>query len=406
MRVLKNRRRTQTAGILALTLMAAGCGQYNPNGYLAGSGETKSSDYLVERANYYYNKGEFTKAADFAEQALDVNGKNEDAVVVAGYTYLSLAGIDPFNLAEGMINLDSGSSSSRADSANSANILLSLSSVLGLSDADRAKLVIEDESNTEHPVDVPKCAETARTAISQLRYANKAINLICPWVNSSTHITDDERHDCHATTATISQSGRFHFLWAFSHLAESLALSTALLGTESAGNEGGSQMVNLQARATEASGLTDITAMVNKAGEVSNLMAELFPASLTDVANTCNKNSTTKSPQTPIFFALLNDMQAVSKGLGAISGIPEDVTSQITGAMDGITGEADRITKFRTQMTAKIDGVMGTLSGKISANIGSATGNDKIELCKQYKQLNPTTTDVQLQTMGCPTTTR
>ena len=90
---------------LALLLLAVGCGEVNPNKYLfVRDSQNEALDVLVQKAQYHYDQGEFEEAKDHAEKAFNLNNDNEEVRILLGYIYLSLGGIDTFQLSSALLN--------------------------------------------------------------------------------------------------------------------------------------------------------------------------------------------------------------------------------------------------------------------------------------------------------------
>src|SRR5690606_21607793 len=81
------------------------------------------------------------------------------------------------------------------------------------------------------PLYQPKTVTPAvRASVATLDYMNKAIALVCPYVDESVKVEKDAdgRHTCERSELATSNA-KGHFLWAFAHLTESLVFQYVLL---------------------------------------------------------------------------------------------------------------------------------------------------------------------------------
>lgn len=375
--------------LATIILLGMACGSVNVNRYLfvTGSNEEKSLDYLIERARYEYDQGNFDKAMDLVNSALDLSPGNEEATILGGYVNLSMSGIDPFALARKLIESDTKAKSTTSGTkltatttsgGNSADLFTTLSSLLNLSDEDRAKLETKKDTSVElYPVPIPACAEDARS-ISTLEHLNKAIDLVCPFVDASAKITGangDSRHTtdhCKTTVENRRLPVKAHFLWAFTHLTEALVFQSVLLYTESsttaaattAASSATTQASNLQKRvdSIKAGSTADVSQAVTQITNIKTLVDQILPVG--------NSNDCTKAGKTPQFWATLNDMRAVGKAFNTIQGIPDSVKNQVTAAMDKIE-QLGKITDQATALQQQEINLKAQLNKKLANSISS-----------------------------------
>lgn len=202
--------------LIILALLTSSCGEDNNLlGYLITNSQEEASDTLISQAEHYYDKGKFKKALKLAQKAHEINKDSEKAAVLLGFIYFGLAKMDPFSLAENLINQAEEDKDDDSSSTNDDNSLSKLENLLGFNADVFAKLALENNQKeigdgtiiqgaptegvfAEYPVLLPKTAPEARASGTEtLFYLSKAIEAICPFIYEGVKVlgeVSDPRH--------------------------------------------------------------------------------------------------------------------------------------------------------------------------------------------------------------------
>jgi len=370
-----------------LTLAMNACGEKtNINQLFVSSAEKKSLESLLQKAEIAYDSGDFDTALDFAEQARDINSANERVVVLLGYIYLSKAGIDSFTLASGLTSLNSTKTTLTA-TTDAAATLSSLSTILGITTAD-LKIIADNSTSSlalfkDYDLLFPKKASVARASgIASLEFVNKAIAVICPFVDTEVKIDTDSRHsatNCVPTTNDRFLRAKSHFLWAFSHLTEALAFYSVLLYQPT-----GKTQPNIQSRADQLkanSSSVSITDTVSYYNELTTAVDAIFPAGDADSQ----------------LAAVLADLKAVQKGFSVMAGVPKSLTNSIDNSIttieskrssvSGATDSAKDAASLKNQLTAKMAASLSTQISTLAAANPAQFAANKSALCSSYTSI-------------------
>lgn len=371
--------------LMALLLSFYSCGDANLNGFIfVRDKQNKALDVLTERARYHYDQGEFSKARDYIEDALNLNSSNESVRILAGYIYLSLGGIDTFQLSKSLIE----NSAPKTDEAglalaeNSASGALSgLSSITGITDADLPVMGEKQESDIEvfkeYPVFYPNPASEVRSKIESLRYLNLAISMACPSVKDSVKLEADARHQgesCPESDDNARLSGKAYFLWAFAHLGDALSFNKVIQYSSSADGK-----ANLQKRGEAA-------------GQIANSDIGTYASVMAQLSNDINSIMQTDEADSQL-NAVYNGLEATNLAFAQLAGVPEKITGSITQALSSLKEGAKTSGKSENEV------LKGQLNEKVtnelSAKIEEAKQNDpddfaenKTTLCNTFEELS------------------
>lgn len=400
-------------------IIMIGCGDDplpNINKYLfTSSNDTDALDSLLIRAQMKYDRGDFEEAYELANKAYNIKPDSEQVIVLLSFINLSLAGIDPLQVAmklsdmgttstststttstaTSLADTTSTSTSTSTSTNDTAGQLTKLSVLINLSSADFEKLgnkavsdvaiwkdmdIIEPDKVAEDGEDTTK---SPRTLVDTLRRVNDVIKLVCPFADSDILIETEPladgvngRHKCTATTQVRSHRAKVHLIWGLAHLTEALALNSILLYSTSGSTP------NIQRRAEAMNGQTYTAATI---GTYLTLVGEV--ATSVDTIFDTNKNS--------MLTATLTDMKSF---LAAASkaGMPDDTIKSVKTAMDQLKATAEKMgggasveneaTALRGQMNAtvakKVSDKINTLGTEIAAS--GKTG----EICASYDELS------------------
>lgn len=340
--------------LVAVGLLLASCGTANINRLFGTEDDSYAS--LLQRAQYAYDEGDFSKAEELAAKAYDRAENNGDAGILLGNIYLSQAGIDIFQLVGKLSTLSSGTSSSDPEASkcktapttgqpqSSSNVLGELSCLLlSLTDADKSALGSTITTADPEPysglkaIGVPtvyipnEVNEALRGNVAILGALDKGIKALCPFINRASVLDKslDERHKptaCVDRTSTSFSSAKAHISFALLHLVEALVFQQGVL-IDGAGSADASR-----------TGLKGISSKIasHPQTDVLNLAKASF-----DLATVVGQVFDADNPKSQIALAL-NGLIMVSQSF-EIAGVPSSVTKVITGQLTNIQQTAAKL---------------------------------------------------------------
>lgn len=370
--------------------------------YIAEPTYSDNAVDLLSKARTHYDKGRYDDALTAAERAKELNPESEAIAVVLSSIHMAKAGIDSFQLVERMILNNSGES---LIATNAASNLSSLSSLLGISSSEFSNLTLENNEKDgvrgdpdtglfkDLPVLLPKSAPDARaTGGDTIYHIDQAIMALCPFVDESVKIigeAGDIRHNSEECSSLNKQEyqGKSHFNWAFSHLTEAILFHSVVLYSPS-GDE-----ANLQKRAD----ILDNTDEVQSTSEYIAALNELVV--VTDIILPTSIEETESS----MLLAMFNDLDAASRGLASLPGIPESITSGIIGSLEELKNQRSQIEGQSTGENDSSKALKGQLTESLSQEIGSQiktkfetenlSDEEKEDICLAYDGISSESID-------------
>ena len=331
----------------------------NPFTYLVPTSNKQSFEASLSAGRAAFDEGDYEASLAHAERAIELNPDSEEAGILYGYSQLGVIGVTPMALITKLMS--KSSSTALTAESSSGDTLNQLSVVLGITDAEFALLGTTDVADPSLPVIIPVCAEQARGAVDKLGRVNAAILALAAFVDTDAKISGDVRHGRASVETYRSLRAKSHFVWAFTHLTEALAFNKVLSYTTNGGTKS-----NLEQRADKLKSQSvttpdQMSSFVNQLAAFDKVVAKIMPTS-----GTCEPNG-----PTTMLKALLNDMLAVNRGFGKLSGVPESLTASISKAMSKI--EALQSSVDTSAQNAQAQAMKGQLTTKITATI-----NDKL----------------------------
>lgn len=397
----------QLSWTVVLAMSVSACGSSSNFNQIFGKDED-AADAMLEVAKASYDRGDYDKAEDLATKLLDRNPDNEGAAIVLGYTYLSRGGIDPYRLARELIALDTtdktsgtttgtsttgsalqqggqtGATSDNSKATDASSTLTQLGSLINLSEDDFALLsdrtfAAADNGGAEpslfsgdNKLYVPaKVSDELRSKVEVLDYMNKAVKTVCRFVANEVK-TDDTRHQdaaCGQTTGPRNNSAKSHFLWAFSHLTESLVYQSVLLYSGAKNGTSNFQNASSTIDTTQFSGANALDEFVSKVSEIKNATDLVFDSASSD----------------SMLRATLNDLNAVTLAFDQIAGLPEGIKNRIVNALKKINEVGDTL-------GGGAENNAGALKGQMTEKFAKTVGGkvDKV-VDEQFSQASKTT---------------
>jgi len=394
---------SQTLMAVGLLASALSCSeQSNINGLITTDSQRGNNFYLIERAQHYYDKGEFAEARDLAVEAYLVEPNSEGAALLLGYIHLALAGIDSFALIR---KLSEGGATLRlaGSGGGASGTLSSLSSIIGMDDTERQKLTlsgnkvgsIDGAPKTGPfqglPVLLPLTATEARDGSSEVvRNLFLAMRFVCPFVDEEVLLREglgDPRHMssyCEPCAGLVSAPTRMHYIWAFAHLAEAIAFHGVVLYAPNGGDP------NLLKRSEALEGAL-------KSG---TLDLDGYVSAVTVLASTVDVILPTKRDKTrdSMLNAMFNDFEAAGRGFARISGLPDTFTKDIDASLADLREKQARA----GAKTQDVDTGSGAMKEQLTAglaknikkqieekdNKGELEAGKKTELCAAYRTMS------------------
>ncbi len=382
-------------GLTLAALLLAGCGAGTNFNQIWG-GDDDAFDSLMARARISYDRGDFKDASELAEKARAINPLSEDANILLGYINLSLGGIDPFILAQRLIEVNTPESAATnlAEGSNSGGVagtLQNLNKLINLTSDDLTLLSESYETPAssffaEIPILRPKTVTAElRETVPVLKAMNNALKYVCGFVEDGVRVAADPRdsfESCPKVAGEKSQTYKAHFLWAFAHLTEALVFQSVLLYSD--GKDGKNSNIEQRSKKINnadfsATGTAGLTTFVTTVAELKESVDAIF-ASETTVAGGVTQ-----------LTATLNAMQSVSLAFAALPGMPSDLTSKITTAMDEIKKIGQKI-NTSSETLGQSQALKGQMTETFSKTV--ATKIDET-ICKEYTSCNAVPEEVK-----------
>ncbi len=356
---------------------------FNISGYLIRKDQKETFDVLIARAEHAYDIKDYTLALDQGERALELSPKSERASTLIGYILLGLAGLDSFDLAKGLSKNDTSLTAENG----TTDLFTSFETILGIK-PEMTQTIGEKKSSTLQlfknidsflPYPVPDAVSMYE--LNLLRLMNRAIKVICPFVDSGALNPLDTRHqgdNCPPTERPRSNSVDAHFVWAFSHFVEAVVYHSSVQFTE----EGESQ-TNLSRRVQE---------LQTKASELSPSLyvqhVQEIQSNVADVFDFSDPDSQSR--------ALISSLSTVSLGFARLPGIPKTFTESIQKTLSFLKeaedeAEGDAGEKSFKSMQAQLNkSIASSLSSQISEKItnNELSDEEKVALCDAHKEIS------------------
>ena len=386
---MKRNKKLQASVFFMTILIFISCAPDNNLMAILVSQENADQYYIhISESRAAFDVGDYRKAVETGEKAAAIAPGNEEVAVVLGFAYVGLAGLAPIDLVRGLVDQNEVDGTDDKANDGASSFLDQLGKVMKVNDSDILKLgELDESSNPTLPLLVPHCADKARSNLEKLILFEKAINLLCPFVDFGARLPEDYRHTCNSTQLERRLAAKSNFLWAISHLGEALIFNRVLnYGTSD------SNKTNLEMRMDAVS-----SKEVNTPAEISSFIADVDTINKT-VNRTFSFGSdcAVGDPQTQ-FTALLNDMVTASVALTMTPGIPESVSDSIAATMKDVIDKKNAADRgAESQDAANI--LKGDFSAKIaeslaakidSVNEGSGmTPSQLADLCASYDSIS------------------
>lgn len=390
--------------LLSLVMGIAACGvESNFFAWVTPSGHKKSWEQQVALGRIYYDVQDYDQALKHAEQAYQINPDSEEAAVLLGYVYLAKANLSPVSVVESLIAqgqtgdvVSEGSQESNSSAPESSSVEEDLPDggdfgvlghIIGLSKEEFNKMGQVNLDDPDLPVIEPYCANQVRKSVDKLKYVDRAIAVVCPFVDPDVRLGEDVRHRCQARGGSRRQRSESHFLWALAHVTEAAAFHSVMTyGTT------GSDKTNLELR-VEAIQNFDLS----NPSQISSLITDLesLTQTIDNVLQVAGFCSWDESGQTQL-LALVNDLIATTYAFSKMPGIPEDLISgihQATGRIVAIREQTSGISQAQEQAASVRGGVTKSISKEVAAvldkmNPETLTTEQQQNLCQSYGNIS------------------
>jgi hypothetical protein len=372
--------------IILAGLPSCGADQ-NLMGILTPKSHKESFSNLLSTGRAAYDRGDIVKADQLSKAAYDIDPSSVEASLLYGLVNLSLAGADPYSLVRTM----NKSKSDEDDESSTSSALKPVQDALAISQTEVNLLGELETSDPDLPVLLPGCMEDVRSAVPRLQYLDKAIKAICPFVQSIAKTPDDARQVCTEYLSSAEETGRIHFLWSFSHLAEAVMINSALTYTTTS-DGGGENNLTLRVKKAESQlSAGDITAILSTFSTLDKVFKRIFP-----INGVCSTNAPTTQS-----IAFLNDLLAVDGGFAVIATTPPNIRKAIQKAVAKLkesrgSGQSSRQKDTFAVKSEMAGGLSKSLGSGISSAIssGAVQGPAKAALCDSFVQISAGTNAV------------
>lgn len=406
----------KTTFLTIFFFMISGCSsESNPLGYLVLPSSRQSFENLIYEAEAAMDRGDYKKAIEIGEKAYELDSGSERLAVVLGFAYMSIAGIDPMSLAEKLIEQGESEDEDKSNSLvqgeseaseESSNPLAPLRSLLGLEDDELSAITLdgnvvtlEDGSVIEgapksgpfkdYPVLLPKTAPEARKAGGlALTSLAKAIKVVCPFVSTTAKVLSpipDSRHasdSCPPSEKELRFSGKIHFVWSFAHLTEAIAFNSIVLYDPSGA---GANIIRRSESIRDPAALP-VDQYLKAISELAVTLDLILPTSPESSADS-------------MLFAMVNDLQATSRGFNNLPGMPESMTKPITDAIARLEEQQAQIEATGvSEVSAGSSVLKDTLTESLGENVrssieakaasGELNEEEKKEACASYASIS------------------
>jgi len=393
------------------------CGSANVNRLFGMEDESYSS--LLQRAQFAYDDGEFSRAAELANKAYGRAENNGDAGVLLGNIHLSQAGIDIFQLVGKLSTLSSSSTSSgsstskcksSSDARSASSVLTEMSCLLlSLSDADKDALGSTVTSyNGLKAIGVPsvyipnEVNDDLRSKVGVLGALDKGIRALCPFIDRTKVLASsiDERHKnadiCPDRTKTSFSSPKAHIAFALLHLVEALVFQQGVLidGVSSGETRTGVQTISTKMSSVNTGSVQGVANLALAAADFANVIGKIF-----DTGNS----------KSQIALAL-NGLIMVSKSFEA-AGVPSSVTSVITTQLTNLQKTAANLPGTGNSTTKQTQVLSGQINQAYAASLAqkieqacptaatAGCSDNKASLCAGFTSISQGVSSISTPTL-------
>jgi hypothetical protein len=386
---------------ILVPFLLVSCGSANVNKIFGSNDESTSA--LLQKAQFAYDQGDYDAAEEYASKAYASTTSNGEAAILLGNIMLSKSGIDIFQLVEKLSEVSASSTSTttsssacESSSTDAAGSISKLSCMLLNLTADEVSALGTDKPLTSSALQSlgsyyqpSNVTDELRQKVNVLKYADRGIRYLCPFVNRQTVFTDsiDERHvlaKCGDKSSQSFNQVKVHIGFALLHLVETLVYQRSILvdGTTSSSSS------------TSKVGISTISSTIN-AQTFTNVND--FVGSMNEFKTVVDSLADTTSPTSQIALAL-DGLLVVSNSFTA-AGVPAKITSSITGGLTKLKETAAKLSAaaggsatgnyqaqaLKGQINEKYAKTVATKMNTVCGADGSTcTAEQKTELCASY----------------------
>ena len=318
---------------MGILFLLGACGaESNFWGLMVSETEANSYPALIQKAQSEYNNGNYLAAIDFTEEAMALNPDDSEPVVLNAFATLGLANLDPVDLSQKFVEIQIENEDTGVDK-DTSDFLSDLQKVLNITESDLAKMGTQkttEINGTTYVYYEPNSVEDSRANFPQLGYVRTVINKICGFIPESSKLSNDDGliplHQCDIQSLSLRNQTTVQFLWALSHLGETLYFNSLLLyappGQTTPSIKAIIDDVSSQSFATTA----DATTYLNSLSAISDVTSGVF-------GNATGGGSMLRE--------VINHLQTASRAIGDIPSIPDQVKKSIDESLENINSIKD-----------------------------------------------------------------
>ncbi len=370
------------------------CGEANVFSPTYGKTDLQAYEPALDQAEIYYDKGDHEQATAYAMKAYEQNPRSERAATILAYAVMGLTGLDPIEITKTLNKKDEATADESSEKSKSSNTsaFSNLHQILGVDQAFIESLGEFDDRDADYPLLLPLCAEAARQQIEKLALIDKAIHVLCPFVNPDIRLPSDYRHNCEAIDLEVQSPGKIHFVWGLAHLAEGVFFNAAL--SYKTDNADADVSSNLEMRVRSLGQIATDSPQGVKRSMAAMAALNASMNIIFDQSKQCDQG---------MLVANFNDLMAVNQAFLSISGLPKNILKPIEKVMKSMEGSAQEnpaagssvsASGLQAVLTQKLE---GDLKSKIDgmASSSQASPEDLQEACGLYSSMLPTTAPPQ-----------
>ena len=367
--------------LLLPLLFILDCG--SPNTAFVTSQDKQRIDVLLAGARIDFDRNKLSDAEQKATEAYNRNTHNQTAALQLANIYMSEGNASILEVAIQIASdLSTSTNTSTATGTSTStslktvkatDVLGDLSDLVNLSATDLSNLgtlqsgVINSPDSTffqgldvYYPLDPGSLSTTSspRYTVAGLRYINKAIALLCPFIPSSiTNGSSDPRDKCtKVTDSTSSSVAQVLFSYAINHLVEAIYFNYAN-PTVTVANP--SQNSNLLQR---VKAIQNVQFTATNAVDYANAVVTLKD----------NIDAIFQTTSTSMLTATMLDISMTVSALSSIAGFPPSMIAKIQAVLTNLQKALTKVNQENTSLTNQTQALKDQLTESLAKSLSKS----------------------------------